>query len=437
MRKSAILCILAACALAFAASDGAATGRATLVVDRDGVECASADFTSIQAAVDAAQPGDLIRVCPDLYAEIVVIDKPLTLKGDPDAVEAIDCFQPTLPELSSKQQAIVDPLGDGFSMAFKLEADDVVLEGLVVQGAYVGIDASDRFSGYRIDHNAIRRNTLFGMDFGSAGPRESRVDHNCIRENTFGVVSELDDDFGWRNTNLDDAERARRLTIPRDLFNARIDHNSTFRNTVGLDVAGPGIHNAVTMDHNVSREDSYGIALQNSADSALIANEIRPIVAGIAVGGANRRLQIVGDRVEAGRQGLGFARVNFFVDWFVEASTEVVIANNVFTGLTLQAIVVRASRLNESYFLENLASENGDGIQLEPGNTRNRLIGNVAERNRGHGIWSQGGTDNIFESNRMLGNALLDVRDDARESNTWSSNQCVTDYPAGTICGVG
>jgi parallel beta-helix repeat protein len=437
MRKSAILCILAACALAFAAADGAATGPATLVVDRDGVECANAGFTSIQAAVDAAQHGDLIRVCPDLYAETVVIDKPLTLKADPDAIEAIDCFQSTLPELPLDQQAIVDPAGDGFTVAFTLAANDIVLEGFVVQGASVGVDASDRFSGYRIDHNLIRLNTLFGVDFGSAGARESRVDHNCIRENRYGLVSELDDDLGWRNTNLDDAERARRLTIPRDLFNARIDHNVTFRNTVGLDVAGPGSHNAVTMNHNVSREDSYGIALQNSADSALIANEIRPIVAGIAVGGANRRLQIIENHVDAGRQGLGFTRVNFFIDWFFDASTEVVIANNVFTGLTVQAIVVRASRLNESYFLENLASENGDGIQLEPGNTRNRLIGNVAERNRGHGIWSQGGTDNIFESNRMLGNALLDVRDDARESNTWSSNQCVTDYPAGTICGVG
>src|SRR5215207_7627505 len=104
MRKTALLFILAACAFAFAAADGAATGPAMLVVDRDGVECADAGFTSIQAAVEAAQPGDLIRVCPDLYAESVVVDKPLTLKADSDAVEAIDCFQPTLPEPPVEQQ---------------------------------------------------------------------------------------------------------------------------------------------------------------------------------------------------------------------------------------------------------------------------------------------------------------------------------------------
>jgi hypothetical protein len=169
MKRITVLCTLAACALAFAAADGAATGPATLVVDRDGVECASADFTSIQAAVDTAQPGDLIRVCPDLYTESVTIDKSLTLKADPDAVEAIDCFQPTLGELPADQQAIVDPADDGFSIAFKLAADDVVLEGFVVQGAYVGIDASDRFSGYRIHHNMIRLNTTTASARTSTG----------------------------------------------------------------------------------------------------------------------------------------------------------------------------------------------------------------------------------------------------------------------------
>jgi hypothetical protein len=93
-------------------------------------------------------------VCPRVYAETVVVDKPLTLNGDPDAVEAIDCFQPALGELPVDQQAIVDPAGDSFSIAFTLAADDVVVAGFVVQGASVGIDASDLYSGYRIHHNA-------------------------------------------------------------------------------------------------------------------------------------------------------------------------------------------------------------------------------------------------------------------------------------------
>ncbi|MGH3079709.1 MAG: right-handed parallel beta-helix repeat-containing protein [Gaiellaceae bacterium] len=305
MRKTTVIFALAACALAFAAADGAATGPATLVVDRDGVQCANADFTSIQAAVDAAQPGDLIRVCPDLYTESVVVDKPLTLKGDPDAIEAVDCFQPTPGELPVDQQAIVDPAGDGFSSGFKLEADDIELAGFVVQGASVGIDAVDRFSGYRLHHNLIRLNTLFGVDFGSEGTGDSRVDHNCIRENRWGLVSELDDDSLWAFPAVGD-ERGE--WNARDLHNARIDHNSTFRNAAGVEAAGPGRHDNVVFDHNVSREDQVGIALQNSRQSRIQDNGLRPARFGVLVGGATTGVEIARNAVQTGEQGIVLSR---------------------------------------------------------------------------------------------------------------------------------
>ena len=62
---SATLAMLVLVTIAATGAKAAAT-RA-LVVDKDGAQCANADFTSIQAAVDAAHPGNLIRVCPDLY----------------------------------------------------------------------------------------------------------------------------------------------------------------------------------------------------------------------------------------------------------------------------------------------------------------------------------------------------------------------------------
>ena len=42
----------------------------------------SADFTSVQAAVDAAASGDVVMVQPGTYTEQVVIDKDLDLIGD-------------------------------------------------------------------------------------------------------------------------------------------------------------------------------------------------------------------------------------------------------------------------------------------------------------------------------------------------------------------
>ncbi|HUS26172.1 MAG TPA: hypothetical protein VMY99_02390 [Nevskiaceae bacterium] len=82
----------AACAIALVAAfsftrpAGAAT--ATLVVDDDGQATANncnsstaTPYTTIGAAITAANANDTVKVCPGAYAENVVVDKALTLKG--------------------------------------------------------------------------------------------------------------------------------------------------------------------------------------------------------------------------------------------------------------------------------------------------------------------------------------------------------------------
>src|SRR5829696_3762616 len=222
------LCLIAL-ALAAPAATASAADAATLVVDRDQAQCPHARYASIQSAVDAARPGDTVKVCADLYPEQVTIDKPLKLRGhtpdDPDTETEIgapasgDCLDPAAAPADPTQRAIVDPAGDGFTVALRLAADDIRIQGFVVQGASVGIDASDRYSGYRIRHNLIEHNTLFGIDFGSDGTRPSRVDHNCLRANGWGVASELDDDSLWKPSDGPERDDWN----ARQLVNARID----------------------------------------------------------------------------------------------------------------------------------------------------------------------------------------------------------------------
>src|SRR5438552_3240860 len=55
----------------------------TLFVDDDRQQYPQARYTSIQAAVRQARPGDTVQVFPGLYREVVTVDKPgLTLLGD-------------------------------------------------------------------------------------------------------------------------------------------------------------------------------------------------------------------------------------------------------------------------------------------------------------------------------------------------------------------
>jgi parallel beta-helix repeat protein len=81
----------------------ATANSSTITVSNQGGE----DFTTIQAAIDAARPGDTVEVQAGTYRENVVVNKTLIMRGM------------GLP--------VVDGLGN--DSAITLEADGVVLEG--------------------------------------------------------------------------------------------------------------------------------------------------------------------------------------------------------------------------------------------------------------------------------------------------------------------
>src|SRR5271170_432364 len=57
-----------------------------ILVDDDKVQCPSAAYTTIQSAVNAANPGDRIHVCAGTYPEQVTINKSLTIDADNGAL---------------------------------------------------------------------------------------------------------------------------------------------------------------------------------------------------------------------------------------------------------------------------------------------------------------------------------------------------------------
>ena len=168
--------------------------RARLVVDDDKVECPNAAFTRIQDAVDAASPGDEIRICKGTYAEQVTIRKPLSINADNGAVL-----------MPSAMQANTTSLFDAAPIATALlvaDTPDVSITGLTVDGAnnaisacapdLIGISFQNASGG--LDHvtvrnfklasslNACQSGTGIFLQSGNGGVSKVEIDHCTVHD---------------------------------------------------------------------------------------------------------------------------------------------------------------------------------------------------------------------------------------------------------------
>jgi nitrous oxidase accessory protein NosD len=159
MKKFPLLFLLACLVVCFAIGPALAQDAKkapNILVDDDKVQCPTAAYTSIQAAVNAAQSGNVIRVCAGTYQEQVVIDKSLTLEADNGVIVIpSDVVANSAGSSGSPIAAII----------LVRNAENVDLDGFIVDGSanglsgcgptFIGILYQDA-SG-TIEHNAVRR----------------------------------------------------------------------------------------------------------------------------------------------------------------------------------------------------------------------------------------------------------------------------------------
>jgi nitrous oxidase accessory protein NosD len=143
--------------MAAAAQDG--DHKADLIVDDDKVQCPAATFTSIQDAINAANPGNLIRVCPGTYREQLSINKSLSIEGDNGAI--------VMP--SNMRVNATGSTGTPIAAAILVkEAANVEIQGLIVDTVNNGITQCSpnligilyQNSSGSIGHNAVRNTKL-------------------------------------------------------------------------------------------------------------------------------------------------------------------------------------------------------------------------------------------------------------------------------------
>ena len=170
---------------------GVFTEPVDLIVDDDGMADAATGncnaitptHITIQSAINAASPGQVIGVCPGLYSEPPVgspltVNKTVTLLGAQSGVDART--RAAVPV--TDEAVIADVQGTSVS------ASNVVIDGFTVQNSTspaftgFGIWLNPGISGTRILNNIIQNN-IIGIGLANSGGAQAVIQHNWIRNN--------------------------------------------------------------------------------------------------------------------------------------------------------------------------------------------------------------------------------------------------------------
>jgi nitrous oxidase accessory protein NosD len=412
-RRGAVLLLAVVAAVGLATAPAGATGSRgsharVLVVDEDAHRhktCYGKHrrvFHTIQSAVDAADPGDTIKVCPGLYQEVVTVREPdLTIKGANAGRDATRHGR-------GRESIVAGVAGTMAPGVVQLRADDITWDGFTILGAPgaqnnpPGMYTSPAHSGYLI------RDTIFqdngnGIHLGASGTHPT-----LICRNRFVANNEFEGPTGAYG--IYSSEGAQQVLITTNRFER---HNGA-----AIFLADKGkLQRDIVIEHNKSVDDKTFASVFNSTRVRVTSNWIRARVndpqfpervSAIYIGARNNNIVVQKNKVKSA-SGNGIDITNSGeLGTAPAAPRNVVVRRNKVEHAQLSGIEVSATGVRQYQVLANRSRNNTKfGIHFAPRTNRGTVIGNTA-----------------------LGNEV-DCRDQTTGPlNTWTGNVGVSSQPA-------
>ncbi len=247
----------------------------TWVVDYDG----SADFKTIQEAINAAGPGDTISVKAGTYNENVEVNKQLNLIGEGPEVTLVKAADPN-------------------KHVMNVTSSNVVISGFNVSGS----TAVDPIYGSGIRLTSVSNVSLL---------------HNYVSHNLYGIYLEYSNNDTIANNTVDSNHWGINLEN-NDLHNTIEGNNVSSNSNYGIILWSYGSNNTVT-DNTVSDGES-GITLGYSEYNVIANNNISVNQIGVEIqqpssNNAIYHNNIIGNNLQAGGGGLS-GSVNHWDDGY-------------------------------------------------------------------------------------------------------------------------
>lgn len=322
---------------------------------------APATPSALQAAVDAAHPGDTIHVTPGVHRGILVIDRPLVLVGPADA--------------------IID--GERHGTVITIRSDSVAILGISVRGSGRALEQ---------DMAAIKLERCHGC----------KVSHVTITDPLHGIYLLESHDIELADNRITGApdlvESSRGNGI--HLFNST--HNRLLRNVISGTRDGMYFSFATynLVEQNLVTGVRYGLHYMYSDDNQFESNSFRRNAAGAAIMFSRRIIF----RENTFSEHVGYRAYGILLQ---TASQVVAEGNRIegnLTGLFLDGATVDT-------FRNNLIRGNGVGIDVLASAEGNTFTGNVIADNRisvrkvlgtSENAWSSEGRGNYWKDAKVF-----------------------------------
>ena len=233
-------------------------------------------FGTIQSAVDAAAAGDLIRVAPGTFAELVTVNKSLVLWGNQFGVDARQ-------RSGTAGETVLT--GSSGSTSFNLTASDVTLDGFIVQDATnvnqfgAGILLSAGTAGSAVRNTVIQDNIVGLFVANSSATNWTVIEGNVFRNNDRpGPVS-------GTGIYTDQFVAGGALTSVLIDNNSFVGHDGNAAIVLASTMAGS--QSSVIMSRNLFTDNARTLIAYNLTGSSFTSNEA---VNSSAAGSADLRL---------------------------------------------------------------------------------------------------------------------------------------------------